>query len=156
MPAYTTATAMPDLSRVGDIYHSLWQRWIRNPLREARDGTFIFMDTSQVLNPLSHNRNSPLRHLKKLDSSYNEVSQTEKDEYPVGRLAFKEHGKGGWREFTCCFLPATLPKYHEDENVAIKDQRSPQLCFHVGWTHPQHLWGPRARLMDVHIACMSV
>ena len=31
---------------------------ILNPMREATDWTHIFMDTSQVLNLLSHNRNS--------------------------------------------------------------------------------------------------
>ena len=34
-------------------------RRILNPLREARDGTCILLDTTQILNPLSHNRNSP-------------------------------------------------------------------------------------------------
>ena len=35
------------------------QRQILNPLSEARDRTWILKDTSWVLNPLSHNRNSP-------------------------------------------------------------------------------------------------
>ena len=35
--AYTTATAMPDLSHVCDLHHSSWQHWILNPLSEARD-----------------------------------------------------------------------------------------------------------------------
>ena len=33
LPAYTTATAMPDPSRVCDLYHSSWQRRILNTLR---------------------------------------------------------------------------------------------------------------------------
>ena len=37
LPAYATATAMPDPSRVCDPYHSSWQRWILNPLTGARD-----------------------------------------------------------------------------------------------------------------------
>ena len=41
-----------------DLSHSLWQHWILNPLSEARNRTHILMDTSQVLNPLSHNGNS--------------------------------------------------------------------------------------------------
>jgi len=57
-PAYGTATAMPDPSRVGDLHHSLWQYWIFNLLREARDRTCIIIVTSQVLNPLSRNGNS--------------------------------------------------------------------------------------------------
>ena len=59
LPAYTTATATNDLSHICDLHHSLWQHHILNPVREARDRTCILMDTSQVHNPLSHNRNSP-------------------------------------------------------------------------------------------------
>ena len=47
-----------DPSRICDLYHSWWQCQILNPLSEARDQTRIFMDTNQVLNPLSHNGNS--------------------------------------------------------------------------------------------------
>ena len=54
--AYTTALATPDLICICD--HSSWLRWIVNPLNEARDWTHILMDTSQVLNPWSYNRNS--------------------------------------------------------------------------------------------------
>ena len=35
LSAYTTATAMPDPSRVWDLHHSLWQCQILNPLIEA-------------------------------------------------------------------------------------------------------------------------
>ena len=52
--AYTTATAMLDPSHICDLYHNLQQCWILNPLRETRDWTWILMNTSQVLNPLSH------------------------------------------------------------------------------------------------------
>ena len=34
---YTTATAKWDPSRVCDLNHSSWQRWILHPLSEARD-----------------------------------------------------------------------------------------------------------------------
>ena len=37
LPAYTTAIAMPDLSRVCDIHHSSQQHRILNPLSKARD-----------------------------------------------------------------------------------------------------------------------
>ena len=37
--AYTTATAMADLSRICDLHRSSPQCWILNPLREARDRT---------------------------------------------------------------------------------------------------------------------
>ena len=53
------ATAIiPDLSRIFNLCLSLWQQWILNPLSEARDRTHILMDTSPVLDLLSHNRNS--------------------------------------------------------------------------------------------------
>ena len=58
LPAYTTATAMPDSSLTCDLPHSLQQRQILDPLSKARDGTCILRDTSWVLNLMSHNRNS--------------------------------------------------------------------------------------------------
>ena len=36
LPTYATATAMQDLSCICDLYYSLWQRQILNPLSEAR------------------------------------------------------------------------------------------------------------------------
>ena len=36
LPAYTTATAMPDPSHICDLHHSSGQWWILNPLSEAR------------------------------------------------------------------------------------------------------------------------
>ena len=48
LPAYTTATAMPDPSLVCDLHHCLRQRQILNPLRKARDQTCVLMDTSRV------------------------------------------------------------------------------------------------------------
>ena len=44
LTGYTT----PDPSPICDLHHSLQQRWILNPLREARDRTRNLMDTSQV------------------------------------------------------------------------------------------------------------
>ena len=49
LPAYTTATAMPYLSHACDLHHSSRQRQILNPLGEARDQTYILMDTIQDL-----------------------------------------------------------------------------------------------------------
>ena len=37
--AYTTATATPDPSHIFHLHHSSQQRWILNPLNEARDRT---------------------------------------------------------------------------------------------------------------------
>ena len=56
--AYVTATKMWDLSLICNLYHSSGQCQILNLLSEARNQTHILMDTSRVLNLLSHNRNS--------------------------------------------------------------------------------------------------
>ena len=48
LPAYTTATAMQDPSRIYDLHHSSWERQIPNPLIEPRDQTRILMDTSRI------------------------------------------------------------------------------------------------------------
>ena len=58
LPAYATST--PDPSHVYNLHHSSLQHWILNPMSEARDWTCVLVDISSVLNPLSHNRNSPL------------------------------------------------------------------------------------------------
>ena len=58
LPAYTTITAMPDLSHTCNLHHSLQQRQIRNLLSEARDWTHILMDISGVRNLLNHSGNS--------------------------------------------------------------------------------------------------
>lgn len=41
--AYTTATAMPDLSHVCNLHYSSWQCQILNPLSEAKDQTCILV-----------------------------------------------------------------------------------------------------------------
>ena len=48
LPAYTTATATADPSRVCDIRHSLWQHLILNPLNKARDQIRILVDISWI------------------------------------------------------------------------------------------------------------
>ena len=48
LPAYTTATAMPDPSRTCDLHHNSQQCRIPDPLSKARDWTRVLMDTSQV------------------------------------------------------------------------------------------------------------
>ena len=45
---YTTATAAQDLSRIRNLHHNSRQRWILNPLREARDQTHHLMVTSRI------------------------------------------------------------------------------------------------------------
>jgi len=59
LPAYTTATAMWDPSRICDLHHSSRQCWILDPLSKARDRTHIFTNTSWVRWPLRHDGNSP-------------------------------------------------------------------------------------------------
>ena len=46
LPAYATAAAIQDLSRICNLHHSSWQHQILNPQSKARDGTHILMDTS--------------------------------------------------------------------------------------------------------------
>ena len=48
LPAYTTATATPDLRRVCNLCHSSQQHQIPDLLIEARDQTCNLMDTSQI------------------------------------------------------------------------------------------------------------
>ena len=59
LPAYTTATAMQDLSLIINLYHRSWQCRILNPLIGARDQTSICVDTLQVLNPLRATMGTP-------------------------------------------------------------------------------------------------
>ena len=54
LSAYTTATAMLYPSNICDLYHSLKQCQILNPLSKARDRAYILMDTSRIHNLLSH------------------------------------------------------------------------------------------------------
>ena len=48
LPAYTIATAMPDLSHICDLYHSSRQCWILNPLSKTRNLTCILMVPSWI------------------------------------------------------------------------------------------------------------
>ena len=63
--AYTTAAVTPDPSYQRNLYHSLQQYCIFNSLSKTRDHTWILMDTSQVLNPLSHKGKSINQDLSK-------------------------------------------------------------------------------------------
>ena len=47
-----------NLSHICNLYLSLWQHQILNPLSKARDRTRLLKDTNRILNLLSHNRNS--------------------------------------------------------------------------------------------------
>ena len=57
--SWATAAAMQDPSRICILHRSLRQSWILNPLSKARDQTRnLLIDTSRMLNLLSHKRNS--------------------------------------------------------------------------------------------------
>ena len=58
LPAYTSATATPDLSCIFELHCSSWQHQILDPLNEARGQTRILKETSLVLNLLIHKGNS--------------------------------------------------------------------------------------------------
>jgi len=64
LPAYTRATAMPDLSHVCDLHHSSWYHRILNPLSKARDRTLNLMYALDSF-PLRHDRNSENSNLKR-------------------------------------------------------------------------------------------
>ena len=49
LPAYTTATAMPDLTCVCTLHHSSQQQWILNPLSEVRDTGWGCYSSSWIL-----------------------------------------------------------------------------------------------------------
>ena len=59
---YATDTVMWDPNRVCDLHCNL-SSGILNPMSEARDWTYILMDTSGVLNLLSHNGYSRKNYL---------------------------------------------------------------------------------------------
>ena len=48
LPAYTTAIATLDPSRICDLHHSSQQHRFLNPLSRAKDWTHVHMDTSRV------------------------------------------------------------------------------------------------------------
>ena len=47
LPAYATATATGDPSRICNPHHSSWHHQIPNPLSKSRDQTHILMDASR-------------------------------------------------------------------------------------------------------------
>ena len=60
LQACITAAAVLDVSPVCDLHLSLWQRWILNPLNEARHQTCTLTGTSWVLKLLSRSGHSCL------------------------------------------------------------------------------------------------
>ena len=58
LPAYATAMATRDPSRVCDLHHSSRQHQIFNPLSKDRDQTCVLMDARQIHELLNHDGNS--------------------------------------------------------------------------------------------------
>ena len=58
LPAYSTATATQEPSRICDLHHSLWQCQILKPLSEARDPTTFSRTLCQVLYLMNHSGSS--------------------------------------------------------------------------------------------------
>ena len=56
--AYASAIAMQDPGHICYLHLSSQQHWIPDPLSEDRNRTHILMDSSQIHNLLSHDRNS--------------------------------------------------------------------------------------------------
>ena len=71
--AYTTTTATPYPSHICKLCCSLQQHQIFNPVSEARDCTHIFMNTSCILNSLSHNGTPPKINLLKHTDTHKSV-----------------------------------------------------------------------------------
>ena len=92
-PTYTTATAMWDLTCVcEDLYHSLPQHQIFNPLSEARDRTHILMDTSPIHFCFTETGTPPINFVSAqfFFSNYERlVSQTEAEALKMG-LQFEQ------------------------------------------------------------------
>ena len=94
LPAYTTATATLDPSHICDLCHS----WILNPLSEVRDQIHIVMDTSWILNSLSHNGNS---------STWAPLAFR-----PENSLLWEEDGREGGCPVLCRMFSCTLTSTH--------------------------------------------
>ena len=58
LPASATAMAMRDLSHICNLHSSLLQCWVHQPTEQGQGSNLLVVDTSWILNPLSHNRNS--------------------------------------------------------------------------------------------------
>ena len=70
LTAYIMTTATLDPSHLCDLHRSLWQHRVLNSLNKARNWTHILIDTSQVLNLLSHSGNSYNYHYLFLECKY--------------------------------------------------------------------------------------
>ena len=98
LPASTPATATLDPSHICDLYHSLRQRQILNPLSEARDGTRILMDASQVCFLLCPNGSSfiyrSIRNAIERSHRGGSTNTWRKERKERRRLEGREEGRG--------------------------------------------------------------
>ena len=124
---------MPDSNRVCSLHHSSQQRQILNVLSRARDRTRVFMDTSQVLNPLSHSGNSTIYFLKILilkKPLVTFLNIPQSPTYPLPRFNNCQQQANHFHLQISTFFPHVLPPIY--------------LCiylvfFVVLWPHPQHM-----------------
>ena len=122
---YTTARATPDLSCLCKLYRSSQQRWILNPLSKSRDQTHILRETMrlcQVLNPLSHKRNSNLSHFVFMEFTRPPWKQMLK------RLAFTMKDK---EAFLSCLL-----QYHVGLKTWTLEDNFLDLHLYLAWSQP--------------------
>ena len=88
LPAYTTAIATPDPSRVGNLHHSSEQHQIHYPLSEARDCQGLNLRPHGYKSdsfPLSHDGNSLHHYFKQLvdRKAYLEVKVQDNNHFPI-------------------------------------------------------------------------
>ena len=109
--AYATATTMPDPSHICYLNHSSQKHRTLNPLSEARDQTCILIDTSQILNPLSHNGNSHTLIWISLFLSLHSPSQN--SSVIVGSCRISSDNILSFIYLNVCIIPAAIQReYH--------------------------------------------
>ena len=156
LPVYTAGTAMPDLNRICDQHCNLWQRWIRNPLREARDATHILKDTSRVLNPLSHNRNSFVSRVLRCAARVWTVMS-----YFWQRL--KRRSKVLWvhwlERWYWCPLEARTEPYMQGSHLGNRDVDKitlvPSHHQQKNWKSARTLWPVAMKCLPIYLCCLS-
>ena len=95
LPAYAAAIATSDPSRICNLHRGSQQCRILNPLSEARDGTHILMDTSWVLNLLSHSGNSLFIYLS-IFANKSECIQEEEEKWQLGKHELWQTAGKSW------------------------------------------------------------
>ena len=98
LPAYATATAMPDPSFLCNLHHSPWQGGILNPLSKARDGTRIWLLVGFLaMNHSGNSGNSKKEFKTKLQPSFALVPCPVR-KFPVWFSPFSVHQEGCYNQ----------------------------------------------------------